>query len=150
MHATAMRHLSSLRPNGRFLTMIIPARDIGRFHDTQVPASSCHKAAQNVRLHRCRTGARLHTPAFPTAACHPTPSICALNDLIVNKGCRIVVTGADPATVVRPDGTSVWSNIYDHYAEHYDVLFANAAGTAIRPSPSSATVTTASPPADWH
>jgi hypothetical protein len=76
-------------------------------------------------------GARLHSARISDGGLSPYTIDRALNDLIVNKGCRIVVTGVQiPATVVAPDGTSVWSNIYDYYAEHYDVLFANAAGNS--------------------
>jgi hypothetical protein len=48
----------------------------------------------------------------------------ALYDLIHNIGCKIVVTGIQLPPTVDPN----WSRMYDYYAEHYDVVFANAAG----------------------
>ena len=52
----------------------------------------------------------------------------ALDELIVNQNCRVIMTGfaIDPVSVV-PDGQSQWSRMYDYYAYHYNVVFANAA-----------------------
>ena len=48
----------------------------------------------------------------------------ALYNLIYNIGCKIIVTGIQLPPTVDPN----WSRMYDYYAEHYDVVFANAAG----------------------
>lgn len=53
----------------------------------------------------------------------------ALETLITKHNCRVIVTGIQlPADKVAADGTSMFSKIYDYYAETYDVIFANAAG----------------------
>ena len=48
----------------------------------------------------------------------------ALYDLIHTIGCKVIVTGIQLPPTVDPN----WSRMYDYYAEHYDVVFANAAG----------------------
>ena len=45
----------------------------------------------------------------------------------------MIVTGIQlPGNRVTADGNSVWSKIYDYYAEKYDVIFANAAGNSTK------------------
>ncbi len=76
-------------------------------------------------------GARLHSARILDGGMSPLTLDRALHELIVNQGCRIVVTGVQiPGSAVTPDGSSIWSAIYDYYAEHYDVFFANAAGNS--------------------
>lgn len=69
-------------------------------------------------------GAHVHSARIMTPRIHT-----ALEELIVKHHCRIIVTGiqvgnGDPTA----DGRSLLSKLYDYYAEHYDVIFANAAG----------------------
>ncbi|MCD4830320.1 MAG: S8 family serine peptidase [Anaerohalosphaeraceae bacterium] len=51
----------------------------------------------------------------------------ALQELIVNQGCRIIVTGIDWSGSTA-NGQSQPTCMYDYYADTYDVVFANAAG----------------------
>jgi hypothetical protein len=57
----------------------------------------------------------------------PAWIISALNDLIVNKHCRVIVTGFE-LTGIDPNGDSSWTMRYDYYAYQYGVIFANPAG----------------------
>jgi hypothetical protein len=50
----------------------------------------------------------------------------ALDELIIEQGCRVIVTGVQSDTTA--DGDSTWTKIYDYYAYEYDVVFANASG----------------------
>jgi hypothetical protein len=50
----------------------------------------------------------------------------ALDYLVTVKNCRVIVTGFSLDFV--PDGQSDWTLLYDYYAYHYNVIFANAAG----------------------
>jgi len=52
----------------------------------------------------------------------------ALEELVVNRNCRVIMTGIalDPMAVA-PDGQSQWARMYDYYAYHHNVVFANAA-----------------------
>ena len=50
----------------------------------------------------------------------------ALNELITGQNCRVIVTGFSLG--LDPDGQSVLTLLYDYYAYHYNVIFANAAG----------------------
>jgi hypothetical protein len=54
----------------------------------------------------------------------------ALNELITGQNCRVIVTGFS-FTGIAPDGQSDWTLLYDYYAYHYNVIFANAAGNEI-------------------
>ncbi|MHC4525858.1 MAG: S8 family peptidase [Planctomycetota bacterium] len=43
--------------------------------------------------------------------------------------CQVVVTGIQlPSSGVTPDGTSIWTRIYDYYAYAHNMVFATAAG----------------------
>ena len=55
--------------------------------------------------------------------------INALNALINDHNCRVIVTGfelVDPN--INPDGNNFWTMLYDYYAYQYGVIFINAAG----------------------
>ncbi|MBN1765524.1 MAG: S8 family serine peptidase [Sedimentisphaerales bacterium] len=52
--------------------------------------------------------------------------IDALEELIINQNCRVIVTGIQLNALA--DGESIWTLIYDYFAYAYDVVFANAAG----------------------
>jgi hypothetical protein len=55
----------------------------------------------------------------------------ALNDLVANLGCKVIVTGIQfGAADVNANGQSQWTLAYDYYAQQYDVIFANAAGNS--------------------
>lgn len=50
----------------------------------------------------------------------------ALDELVTAQYCRVIVTGF--SLDIAPDGQSDWTLLYDYYAYHYNVIFANAAG----------------------
>lgn len=50
----------------------------------------------------------------------------ALNELVTRQNCRVIVTGISLG--LDPNGQSDWTLLYDYYAYHYNVIFANAAG----------------------
>ena len=53
----------------------------------------------------------------------------ALNELITTRQCRVIVTGFEIiGTNVTADGQSDWTLLYDYYAYHNNVIFANGAG----------------------
>ena len=69
-------------------------------------------------------GAHIHSANIITKRIHT-----ALEELIVKHHCRVIVTGIQVGTGdLNADGRSILSKLYDYYAEHYDVVFANAAG----------------------
>lgn len=51
----------------------------------------------------------------------------ALNELIENYNCRVIVTGFE-LTGIDPNGNSSWTLLYDYYAYQYGVIFVNPAG----------------------
>jgi len=55
----------------------------------------------------------------------------ALEELVNNQDCRVIVTGIalSPSSII-PDGQSQWTRLYDYYAYHHNVVFANAAANA--------------------
>ena len=53
----------------------------------------------------------------------------ALDELVTGKDCRVIVTGF--ALEPDPNGQSIWTLLYDYYAYHHNVIFANAAGNEI-------------------
>jgi len=50
----------------------------------------------------------------------------ALDELVIEQDCRVIVTGVQSDATA--DGNSTWTKIYDYYAYEYDVVFANASG----------------------
>jgi hypothetical protein len=52
----------------------------------------------------------------------------ALNELVNNHNCRVIFTGFQFSTTITPDGTSIYTAIYDYYANNFNVVFANPAG----------------------
>lgn len=71
-------------------------------------------------------GAHVHSAHIITRRIHT-----ALEELIVKHHCRVIVTGIQVGTGdLSADGRSILSKLYDYYAEHYDVIFANAAGNS--------------------
>lgn len=79
-------------------------------------------AAPGAVVHSARISNKQITSAYITDA---------LDELIFKKNCRIILTGLQITTdSVQPDGNSIWTKIYDYYAETYDVLFVNAAGNS--------------------
>jgi hypothetical protein len=50
----------------------------------------------------------------------------ALNGLVTGQNCRVIVTGFSLGP--DPNGQSDWTLLYDYYAYHHNVIFANAAG----------------------
>jgi len=55
----------------------------------------------------------------------------ALDELITGQGCKVIVTGLSLGKAIDPDGQSDWTLLYDYYAYHYNVIFADAAGNEI-------------------
>ena len=99
-------------------------------HDTQVAGIIVSQGGK--QYPDCRgvaPGSRLHSARISDGGLQISTIDRALRELIVNKGCRVVVTGIQlPSRSMSPNGASAWAMLYDYYAEHYDVLFANAAG----------------------
>jgi hypothetical protein len=54
--------------------------------------------------------------------------INALDELIKNENCRVIVTGFELAGSTDANGDSFWTRLYDYYAYEYGVIFINAAG----------------------
>jgi hypothetical protein len=53
----------------------------------------------------------------------------ALEELIKNQHCRVIITGFElVSSTIDPDGDSSWTLLYDYYAYQYGVIFINAAG----------------------
>ncbi|MEN8126888.1 MAG: S8 family serine peptidase [Planctomycetota bacterium] len=76
-------------------------------------------------------GASLHSARFSNKQLYPSNVAQALDTLIKNHHCRIIMTGIQlPKKIVVADGNSNWSKLYDYYAETYDVIFAGAAGNS--------------------
>lgn len=76
-------------------------------------------------------GAQVHSARMLGSGINAEDLMTTLETLITKHHCRIVVTGVQlPADRIGPDGNSIWSKIYDYYAETYDVFFANAAGNS--------------------
>jgi hypothetical protein len=76
-------------------------------------------------------GACVHSARMIGSGLNAADLMNTLETLITQHHCRIVVTGVQlPADRIGPDGNSIWSKIYDYYADTYDVFFANAAGNS--------------------
>ena len=76
-------------------------------------------------------GARLHSARFSNKQLYPSKVARALEALVKNYHCRIIMTGIQlPKEIVIADGNSDWTKLYDYYAETYDVIFASAAGNS--------------------
>lgn len=76
-------------------------------------------------------GVRLHSARFSNKQLYPSKVENALNTLIKNHHCRIIMTGIQlPREIVIADGNSNWTRLYDYYADTYDVIFAAAAGNS--------------------
>lgn len=74
-------------------------------------------------------GARVESARIIGAGLTAADLTNALDTLITKHHCRVLVTGIQlPPDKILPNGNSLWSQIYDYYAEKYDVVFANAAG----------------------
>jgi len=102
-------------------------------HDTQVAAIVVSRggSGQHADCRGVAPGAILHSARISDGVLSLAVVDRALHELIVNHGCRVVVTGIQmPSNSVKPDGQSPWSRMYDYYAEHYDVVFANASGNS--------------------
>ena len=101
-------------------------------HDTQVAGIILSRgSAQYPDCQGIAPDSRLHSARIADGAISATLVERALQELIVNQGCRVVVTGIQLASSsATPDGTSTWAKLYDYYAEHYDILFANASGNS--------------------
>jgi hypothetical protein len=54
----------------------------------------------------------------------------ALDELITEHNCRVIMTGFGFPSSVDPNGQSYWTKMYDYYAYQYDVAFANPAGNS--------------------
>lgn len=50
----------------------------------------------------------------------------ALDELIIEQNCRVIVTGVQSGMI--PDGNSIWTKMYDYYAYEYDAVFTNPSG----------------------
>ena len=76
-------------------------------------------------------GASLHSARFSNKQLYPSKVTQALDTLVKNHNCRIIMTGIQlPKEIVIANGNSGWAKLYDYYAETYDVIFASAAGNS--------------------
>ena len=76
-------------------------------------------------------GARLHSARFSNKQLYPSKVAKALDTLIKNHSCRVIMTGIQlPEEIVVADGNSNWTKLYDYYTETYDVVLASAAGNS--------------------
>lgn len=75
--------------------------------------------------------AQVHSARIVASGIKGENIVRALETLITKHHCRVVVTGIQfPADRITPDGSSFWSQLYDYFAETYDVVFVNAAGNS--------------------
>lgn len=78
-------------------------------------------------------GAQVHCGRIVANNFKVADLVNALDTLITKHHCRVFVTGVQlPEDKVKPDGSSMFSQVYDYYAETYDVIFASAAGNSSR------------------
>lgn len=101
-------------------------------HDTEMAGIILSKGSQT---HPEQTGgapgAKIHSARFSNNNLYRTNITKALDTLIKQQNCRIIMTGIQlPEDIVASDGNSDWSKLYDYYAETYDVTFASAAGNS--------------------
>ena len=76
-------------------------------------------------------GARLHSGRFSNKNLYQKTITRALDDLITRRHCRIIMTGIQlPKDIVPANGDSKWTQLYDYYAETYDVIITPAAGNS--------------------
>lgn len=76
-------------------------------------------------------GANVHSARITAKGTSPQILKNALDELILKKHCRVIVTGIQlSGNSVRADGDSPWTRLYDYYAETYDVIFAAASGNS--------------------
>jgi hypothetical protein len=100
-------------------------------HDTQMAGIIVSNGGQNEPYQiGVAPKANLHNVRVTSGGSITTDSIQkALTELITVYNCKVIVTGfAFPLSSVVADGQSIWSKIYDYYAQTHDVVFANAAG----------------------
>lgn len=85
--------------------------------------------APAVDIHNAKVTVGETGPDDPNRVISFTPLADALESLINDHNCTVIVTGLAlyPADVV-PDGQSDWTLLYDYYAYEHDIIFANAAG----------------------
>jgi len=57
-----------------------------------------------------------------------TDILNALQSLITNHNCRVIVTGFEMTGSSDANGDNSWTRFYDYYAYQYGVIFTNAAG----------------------
>ncbi len=101
-------------------------------HDTQVAGIIVSQgSAQHPDCLGIAPDSRIHSARISDGALSATVLDRALEQLIANQGCKIVVTGVQLASSSStPNGSSTWAKMYDFYAEEYDVIFANASGNS--------------------
>jgi len=87
--------------------------------------------APGVDIHSAKVTRGETSPSDPNRVIYFSWLADALDDLINDHNCRVIVTGIAFDPVVLPNGQSIWTLLYDYYAYHYNVIFANAAGNEI-------------------
>lgn len=101
-------------------------------HDTQMAGIIVSNGGQNEPNQiGVAPKANLHNVRVASGGSITTDSIQkALTELITVYNCKVIVTGFafQSSSSLVPDGQSIWSKIYDYYAQTHDVVFANAAG----------------------
>lgn len=127
------RHAAFERPNGSAVLLYDFADGAGLSwteHDTHIAGilisggSPSHTDQIGVA-----PGAKIHSGRVSAKQLQARYVLNALDTLILQKNCRIIVTGiqlSSPTAIAN--GDSYWTQLYDYYAEKYDLIFANAAG----------------------
>ena len=129
------RHAAFERPYGSAVTLYDFADNAGisrNNHDTHIAGIiiSAGSPTQPKQI-GVAPGAKIHSGRILNKRLQARYLIDALDTLILKKNCRIIVTGiqlSSPTAV--GDGNSYWTQLYDYYAEKYDVIFASAAGNS--------------------
>jgi hypothetical protein len=101
-------------------------------HDTNMAGLLVSRgSATNPEAIGAAPGAQVHSARIVNSGIKGEHVVNALETLITRHHCRVIVTGIQfPSDRIRPDGSSFWSQLYDYFAETYDVVFVNAAGNS--------------------
>jgi hypothetical protein len=93
-------------------------------HDTQVAGIVASRGGiSNPDDIGAAPGADIHSARI---SANPDTMIDALDGLIIEQDCRVIVTGVQYSGVA--DGDSTRTKIYDYYAYEYDVVFTDPSG----------------------
>jgi hypothetical protein len=83
--------------------------------------------APGVDIHSAKV-TRKQSPSDPNRVISFDWVADALDGLVNNHDCRVIVTGIAFDPTLPPNGQSQWTLLYDYYAYTHNVIFANASG----------------------